>query len=567
MSTIRRLRCAVYTRKSSEEGLDQEFNSLDAQREACAAFIASQIGLGWKLVPELYDDGGISGGTMDRPALKRLLADIAAKRVDVVVVYKIDRLTRSLGDFARIVEVFDGNGVSFVSVTQQFNTTTSMGRLTLNVLLSFAQFEREVTAERIRDKIAASKKKGMWMGGTVPLGYRIDNRKLLVKEPEATFVRGLFTRYLELRSVPALATEMTWHAQNAEDDQASRPGWVLKRRVGKGMLYTLLSNPIYVGKLRHRDQVYDGEHAAIIDPELFEQVQAVLEEQAATPRGSIAHPDSHLLTGLLFDDSGDRMSPTHARTQGKRYRYYISSRIKGTRAVDNGAWRVPASRLDAIVLRAVTQFFDDRPRLADAFQSQASSADVERCLSGAAELNQRLTNADAPARRSLIRSLLTKVVLRHDAILLEISIDALISELHTSGTDYQSDIDHDQEQAVKTITYEVPVAIKRRGIEMRLVIENDQGGRTPDAALVDLIARAHLYLRHLTSGPNVGVSDVARHFGVDRVDVGRILPLAFLAPRVTGQIVGGAYAGDQSARRLARSELPMLWSEQDAALR
>jgi DNA invertase Pin-like site-specific DNA recombinase len=567
MSTFRRLRCAVYTRKSSDEGLDQEFNSLDAQREACAAFIASQVGLGWKLVPEHYDDGGISGGTMDRPALKRLLADITAQQVDVVVVYKIDRLTRSLGDFARIVEVFDGNGVSFVSVTQQFNTTTSMGRLTLNVLLSFAQFEREVTAERIRDKIAASKKKGMWMGGTVPLGYRVDNRKLLVKEPEATFVRGLFIRYLELRSVPALATEMTRQAQDAENNDASRPGWVFTRRVGKGMLYTLLSNPIYVGKLRHRHQVYDGEHPAIIDPDLFDQVQAVLEEQAATPRGSIANPDSHLLTGLLFDDIGDRMSPTHARAHGKRYHYYISSRIKGTRVVDNTAWRVPASRLDAIVLRAVTQFFADRPRLADSFRSQASSADVKRWLSGAAELNQRLANADAPARRSLIRSLLTKVVLRHNAIMLEISTDALINKLHTSGTDHRSDVDQDEEHTIRSITCDVPVAIERRGIEMRLVIENDQGGRTPDAALVDLIAKAHLYLRHLTSGPKIGVSDVARHFGVDRVDVGRILPLAFLAPRVTRQFLSGDHAGDQSPRRLARTTLPMLWSEHDAALR
>lgn len=567
MSTTRRLRCAVYTRKSSEEGLDQEFNSLDAQREACAAFIASQVGLGWKLVPEHYDDGGISGGTMDRPALKRLLADITAKRVDVVVVYKIDRLTRSLGDFARIVEVFDGNGVSFVSVTQQFNTTTSMGRLTLNVLLSFAQFEREVTAERIRDKIAASKKKGMWMGGTVPLGYRVDNRKLLVKEPEATYVRGLFTRYLELRSVPALATEMTRRAQDAEDVDASRSGWVFTRRVGKGMLYTLLSNPIYVGKLRHRDQVYNGEHRAIIDRDLFEQVQAVLEEQAATPRGSIAHPDSHLLTGLLFDDSGDRMSPTHARAHGKRYRYYISSRIKGTRVVDNTAWRVPAVGLESIILRAVTQFLDDRTRLVDAIRSHASSFDVERYLSSAEELNQRLATSDATTRSCLIRSMLTKVALGRNAITVEMSTDSLITELQPADTATPCNIDSDQEQGARSIAFEVPVVIKRRGVEMRLVIENDPSGRTPDPAIVDVIARAHLYLRHLTSGPNIGVSDVAHHFGVDRVDVGRILPLAFLAPSLTGQILDGDHAGDASVRRLARTVLPMLWSEQDAALR
>lgn len=243
-----RLRCAVYTRKSSEEGLDQEFNSLDAQLEACVAFIASQIGLGWKLVPDRYDDGGISGGTMERPALQRLLQDIRDKKVEVVVVYKIDRLTRSLMDFSKIVEIFDASSVSFVSVTQQFNTTTSMGRLTLNVLLSFAQFEREVTAERIRDKIAASKKKGMWMGGVVPLGYRVEHRKLVIDDAEAKIVRHLFDRYLALKSVRDLA------------DEAARDSFVTRTRerqdgtvavtmpFGRGNLYHLLSNPIYIGR-------------------------------------------------------------------------------------------------------------------------------------------------------------------------------------------------------------------------------------------------------------------------------------------------------------------------------
>lgn len=309
MSTAQRLRCAVYTRKSSEEGLDQEFNSLDAQREACAAFIASQVGLGWKLHPDRYDDGGISGGTMERPVLQRLLQDIRDRKIDVVVVYKIDRLTRSLTDFAKIVDVFDGSGISFVSVTQQFNTTTSMGRLTLNVLLSFAQFEREVTAERIRDKIAASKRKGMWMGGTVPLGYRVEQRKLLIKEPEASFVRSLFSRYLELRSVPALAAVVTREAvaTNARDAAMEAEPVRYTRQVGSGMLYKLLANPIYIGKLRHRDNVYDGEHDAIIDLDQFDQVQTLLASQAATPRGSSTHPDAQLLTGLLYDDTGDRM--------------------------------------------------------------------------------------------------------------------------------------------------------------------------------------------------------------------------------------------------------------------
>ncbi|TIV36678.1 MAG: recombinase family protein, partial [Mesorhizobium sp.] len=259
-NATRRLRCAVYTRKSSEEGLDQEFNSLDAQREACVAFIASQVGLGWKLVPDRYDDGGISGGTMERPALQRLLQDIRDKKIDVVVVYKIDRLTRSLMDFSKIVEIFDASSASFVSVTQQFNTTTSMGRLTLNVLLSFAQFEREVTAERIRDKIAASKKKGMWMGGVVPLGYRVEHRKLVIDDGEAKIVRLLFKRYLVLKSVRDLADEAARDSLTTRTRERQDGTLAVTMPFGRGNLYHLLSNPIYIGKIKHKDQVHDGEH-------------------------------------------------------------------------------------------------------------------------------------------------------------------------------------------------------------------------------------------------------------------------------------------------------------------
>ena len=260
------LRCAVYTRKSTDEGLDQEFNSLDAQREACTAYIASQAGLGWTLVADRYDDGGISGGTMERPALQRLLRDIGERRVDVVVVYKIDRLTRSLVDFSKMVEIFDQANASFVSITQQFNTTTSMGRLTLNVLLSFAQFEREVTAERIRDKIAASKKKGMWMGGTVPLGYRVENRKLMIEENEAKTVRHLFARYLKLKSVRALAEEADATGLEGRLPSAGgKPG----KPFGRGNLYHLLSNPVYIGKVRHHGEIFDGEHLPILEPDVL----------------------------------------------------------------------------------------------------------------------------------------------------------------------------------------------------------------------------------------------------------------------------------------------------------
>ena len=278
----KKLRCAVYTRKSTEEGLDQEFNSLDAQREACVAFVASQAGMGWRLVADHYDDGGISGGTMERPALQRLLQDIRDRKVDVVVVYKIDRLTRSLMDFSKIVEVFDANEVSFVSVTQQFNTTTSMGRLTLNVLLSFAQFEREVTAERIRDKIAASRKKGIWMGGTVPMGYRAVDRKLVIDPEAAIKVRGIFSRYLELKSVPLLADEL--NGQSSADQDPSASSRQSRRAFTRGKLYHLLSNVVYIGKARHKDRIYDGEHEAIIDEATFTSAQALLKGQAPNRR-------------------------------------------------------------------------------------------------------------------------------------------------------------------------------------------------------------------------------------------------------------------------------------------
>lgn len=561
MSTVQRLRCAVYARKSSEEGLDQEFNSLDAQREACLAYIASQVGLGWKLVADRYDDGGISGGTMERPALKRLLADITARKVDVVVVYKIDRLTRSLTDFAKIVEVFDGNGVSFVSVTQQFNTTTSMGRLTLNVLLSFAQFEREVTAERIRDKIAASKAKGMWMGGTVPLGYQVESRKLLIKEPEASFVRSLFTRYLELKSVPTLSAEVTRAAMATERQHDATASSDYTRSVGSGMLYKLLSNPIYIGRLKHRQNVYIGEHQPVVDADLFDQAQRLLATQAATPRGSTTHADVHLLTGLLFDDTGDRMSPTHAKAHGNRYRYYISSRLKGAKRIDSAAWRIPASELDSIAANFITKLLADRSQLVDWIRSYAPSADIKQCLDRACNLSHRFANGTPADQRIILQNLLHSITLGSEAITFALKASELVTMLAGQPSDVASDSD-DQESLDPLKSIKLPVIVKRRGNEMRLVIHGEGQHRTPDPQLVSLIARAHLYLQHLTRAPDISVNDVANEFGVHRVDVGRILPLAFLAPRFVDQILTGNHPDEMSAKRLARADLPLLWSEQ-----
>ena len=344
---MRRIRCAIYTRKSSEEGLEQDFNSLDAQREACEAYIASQKHEGWEVLRDHYNDGGISGGHLDRPALQRLMQAVDEKRVDQIVVYKIDRLTRSLTDFAKLVDRLDAAQASFVSVTQSFNTATSMGRLTLNMLLSFAQFEREVTSERIRDKIAASKRKGMWMGGHVPLGYRANGRTLKIDEAEARTIRTLYDLYRKLGSVREV------------NDCAEALGFRSRRRArscgrvsggipfDRGHLHHILSNPVYAGRIRHKGQVYDGQHLAIIDPKTWDKVQELLQSGAAISRGTRKKAITSPLAGKLFDETGDRLTPSHSRKNGKRLRYYVSRRvIAGGCEKHPDAWRLPAEQVE-----------------------------------------------------------------------------------------------------------------------------------------------------------------------------------------------------------------------------
>jgi site-specific DNA recombinase len=337
---LRKLRCAVYTRKSSEEGLEQEFNSLDAQRESCEAYIASQKPEGWLLVPDRYDDGGISGATLERPALKRLLADIEAQRIDVVVVYKIDRLSRALMDFAKLVEVFDRNNVTFVSVTQSFNTTTSMGRLTLNILLSFAQFEREVIGERIRDKFAASRKKGMWMGGFVPLGYEVKNRKLVANKTEAGTVRMIFERFIKVGSATALIL-----ALRAEGVTGKRG-----KLIDKGYLYKLLNNRVYAGEAVHKGTAYPGEHQAIIDRALWDRVHTVLRESPRKRAANTRAQTPSLLKGLIFGPAGRAMTPAHTRKGGKLYRYYVSTDVLKRDAEACTVRRVPAAEIESAVV-------------------------------------------------------------------------------------------------------------------------------------------------------------------------------------------------------------------------
>src|SRR5580658_4007412 len=361
--TIRRsLRGAIYTRVSTEQGLEQDFNSLDAQREASEAYIKSQAHESWRLIRDRYDDGGYSGGSMERRALQKLLADVEARRIDVIVVYKVDRLTRSLADFAKLVELFDKHDVSFVSVTQSFNTTTSMGRLTLNVLLSFAQFEREVTGERIRDKIAASKRKGMWMGGVVPLGYRVEDRALHIVEDHAEIVRSLFLRYLEVGSVVRLKQQLDAEGFRlpVRIDGAGRSTG--GGPISRGHIYKILSNPIYVGRIGHKGHVHEGQHQPIASRELWDQVQQCLNDRRGTFMTKRTRQASEaLLAGKLFDDRGNRMSPSWARKGSKRWRYYVSqAALQGDKSKAGSIVRVPAADVETLVAEALGRLSPDR---------------------------------------------------------------------------------------------------------------------------------------------------------------------------------------------------------------
>jgi site-specific DNA recombinase len=357
--TVKSVRCAIYTRVSTDQGLEQDFNSLDAQRDAGVAYIRSQAHASWTLIRSQYNDGGYSGGSTDRPALQRLLTDVRARKVDVIVVYKVDRLTRSLADFAKLVELFDSHGVSFVSVTQQFNTTTSMGRLTLNVLLSFAQFEREVTSERIRDKIAASKRKGIWVGGMVPLGYKVKNRKVVVIESEAEIVRAIFKRYLELASLNLLMQDLRQRKILTKVRRLSSGRAVGGNPLTRGPLAHLLRNRFYIGEVAFRGEVFPGEQPAILDRKLFEAVQRKLDEQRTNHSTKRATSES-LLIGRIFDDRGNRMTPSHARKNGKRYRYYLSSALMQGQAERAGSVRrVSAPEIEALVIDAVRKRLKD----------------------------------------------------------------------------------------------------------------------------------------------------------------------------------------------------------------
>jgi site-specific DNA recombinase len=572
-------RCAIYTRKSSEEGLEQEFNSLDAQREACEAFILSQRHEGWTAIPGFYDDGGISGGTMERPALKRLLADIEAGRIDVVVVYKVDRLTRSLADFAKIVEIFDARGVSFVSVTQQFNTTSSMGRLTLNVLLSFAQFEREVTGERIRDKIAASKKKGMWMGGLPPLGYDVSDRKLIVNEAEAKTVRHIFERYIELGSVRQLKAEL--------DD--ARIVSKIRRRPGgtkaggtsffRGALYGMLQNRLYLGEVVHKDQCYAGEHAAIIDRDIWDRAQLILNRSRVDMNVKVSAESPSLLAGLLYDEADGRMTPSHAakargeagrRPEGqgaisKRYRYYISqSLITGAKETTLPGRRVPAAEIEGVVSTRIWALLADKRQVFNAIEPLVPDAvNQQHLLDRAAQLSRIWLDFSSAEMRKHLLAMVAKIIIHDQKVDIHLIRNRLVDILEgkQSGKFSESEDRGSSECIVLT----VQARLRRSGVRQKLFIDGPESARKPepDNNLIGLIARAHELQEQMLAGNGVSLASLAASKKMTGSSFTRLIRLTFLAPDIIRTILDGRHPPELSARRLlADTRFPLDWDEQ-----
>lgn len=568
-SPARRSRCAIYTRKSTEEGLDQAFNSLDAQREACAAFVLSQKHEGWSLLPSRYDDGGYSGGTMERPALQRLLADIEAGSIDVVVVYKVDRLTRALSDFAKLVEIFDRRDVSFVSVTQQFNTTTSMGRLTLNILLSFAQFERELIGERVRDKVAASRKKGLWMGGTVPLGYDAKERKLVVNQDEARTVVDIFQRYLRLKSVSALQQELAAAGIRSKRRVRSDGTPTGHQRFSQGALYLMLQNRTYRGEATHKGNAYPGEHAAIVDQPLWDAVQAVLAANRVARASGVNTKHPSLLTGMLFDETGERLTPTWSVKKGRRYRYYVStSLVTGTASSRSDRRRIPAGDLEAVVIDRLRAFLADRGAVVDAIHNEGGrKTGSGQMIERGQQLAHALDGQEPKTTKTLVRALVRRLEVRSDCAKIDICrrrLAALLASFSIEPpTDDQQGIADD---TVLTLT--APMRLRRIGREMKLLVDGSEQAARLDTSLLKLLARAHDAQVRMNQNTKLGVRDIARDDGVTPAYIYILLRLPWLAPDIITAIVDGRQPLELNARKLIRltAHLPADWDEQRTLL-
>ena len=547
------LPCAIYTRKSSDEGLEQDFNSLHAQREACEAYIKSQQHEGWKVVPTHYDDGGYSGGSMDRPALNRLLDDLNHKRIKIVIVYKVDRLTRSLADFAKIVEKFDALEVSFVSVTQQFNTTSSMGRLTLNVLLSFAQFEREVTGERIRDKIAASKQKGMWMGGIPPTGYRPDGRTLVVEPQGADLIREIFRRYLVLGSVRELRHSLIRDELRSPPMTAATGRQIGNKFYIRSQLYRILSNPTYIGRIPHKDKSYEGNHPAIIDLATWDAVQALLASNLKNHIRRRSMPSDSLLTGLLYDDKGVRLIASHSQKRSKRYRYYLSEGlVTGTRKDSPQGIRLPARDLETIVIEHLRQWLLTPEKLITELD-QLPPQDVQRLVGHALQAAETL-NSETDTRFALVQRLLARVVVRQDSLHLHVRPLGLL---------------HDQKKAITkdelVVILDLETRVQRCGFAMKLFIRGDSTKirQEPNAKLLNIIQQGLQWMEELASGNAASVGELSKKYKVTNSHITRQIYRAMLAPEIIRSVLNGTHPISFTSETLKNKvPLPLNWQEQ-----
>jgi site-specific DNA recombinase len=523
--------CAVYTRKSSDDGLEQEFNSLHAQREAAAAYIKSQQHEGWRLLAANYDDGGYSGGNLERPALKRLMADIRAGKVQTVVVYKVDRLTRSLSDFARLIELFEARGVSFVSVTQQFNTTTSIGRLMLNVLLSFAQFEREVTGERIRDKIAASKRKGIWMGGTPPIGYALKDQKLLVDRQQVRVVRHIFRRYTALKSVAKLCRELEVQGYRTKPFTSVAGRCYGGKTFTRGHLYRILQNRVYLGEVIHKDVAHPGEHAAIVERTLWDRVHRVMaSNRRAASMGTRCESNS-LFKGLVFDDAGNRMSPAHANKAGRRYRYYVSQALLQQRKEDAGSLpRLPAHDFEQLVSGRIGEVMGKNARMKAALIKLGWNNEHDR--------------------QRLLRIILKRIEVAKGVIRVQLDPAAALAD--------QAEGLHPEP---KTIEIPFNVAKGTRGVEIVTGKPSGSVSRRLNPALLKGVARGYRWRKQLLVGEVGSVIELARKAGVSPRYVMRMLRMGCLAPDIIEAIVEGRQTAAVTVE-IFRKPIPLDWDEQ-----
>jgi site-specific DNA recombinase len=525
-------RCAIYTRKSTEHNLDLAFNSLDAQRDACEAYIKSQTHEGWRLIPGRYDDGAFSGASLDRPALQRLLADVRAGTIDIVLVYKVDRLTRSLADFAKLIELFDTHDVSFVSVTQSFNTSSSMGRLTLNVLLSFAQFERELIGERVRDKIAASKRKGIWVGGPVPLGYAVVDKKIVVVPAEAEAVRTIFTRYLELGSVRALAEDLDRRGIRSKPRRLLNGGSIGGGRFGVGALAYLLKNRFYIGEVVFRCDVHRGEHEPILDGALFEAVQSKLAAQAVARRCRLRGSPA-ILTGRLFDNRGNRMSPTHTNKCGVRYRYYVSQAVLQKQPMAPGlVSRVPAAEIEALVVAALCNHLN---------------------ASGA---GQQLPDND----RDLVEHHVERVTLTPNHIELRLRQSVETAQAHDTANNNSSGRPLANVTTI-AIPWTSPVPAAVKGI-IHVPAHNTPIKPGRRETLLIAMAKARNWVDDLAHGRAASFAVIARREGKVERHIRLLAPLAFVSPRIVSALLDGTAPADLTLSKFARA-LPYSWAEQE----